>query len=47
MTVNILNLVVRMFRIGEENGNMEEVFQLLNFFYDREINDSIERLVAK
>lgn len=40
------NLVVRMFRIGEESGNMEEALQNIKFFYDREINDSIERLVA-
>lgn len=40
------NLVVRMFRIGEESGNMESSLQNIKFFYDREINDSIDRLVA-
>lgn len=40
------NLVVRMFKIGEESGNMESALQNIKFFYDREINDSIERIVA-
>jgi len=40
------NLVVRMFKIGEESGNMEQALQNIKFFYDREINDSIDRLVG-
>lgn len=40
------NLVVRMFKIGEESGNMENALQNIKFFYDREINDSIDRLVS-
>lgn len=40
------NLVVRMFKIGEESGNMEDALNNIKFFYDREINDSIDRLVA-
>ncbi len=40
------NLVVRMFKVGEESGNMEDALQNIKFFYDREINDSIDRLVA-
>jgi type IV pilus assembly protein PilC len=40
------NLVVRMFRIGEESGNMESALSNIKFFYDREINDSIDRLVG-
>lgn len=40
------NLVVRMFKIGEESGNMESALQNIKFFYDREINDSIDRLVG-
>lgn len=40
------NLVVRMFKIGEESGNMESALQNIKFFYDREINDSIDRLVS-
>ncbi len=40
------SMVVRMFRIGEESGNMSEALQNIQFFYDREINDSIDRLVG-
>jgi type IV pilus assembly protein PilC len=40
------NLVVRMFKIGEESGNMENALLNIKFFYDREINDSIDRLVS-
>lgn len=40
------NLVVRMFKIGEESGNMESALQNIKFFYDREINDSIDKLVG-
>jgi len=40
------NLVIRMFKIGEESGNMESALANVKFFYDREINDSIDRLVG-
>lgn len=40
------NLVVRMFKIGEESGNMESSLNNIKFFYDREINDSIDKLVG-
>jgi len=40
------NLVVRMFKVGEESGNMENSLQNIKFFYDREINDSIDKVVA-
>jgi len=40
------NLVVRMFKIGEDSGNMESALQNVKFFYDREINDSIDKLVG-
>lgn len=40
------NLVTRMFKIGEESGNMDSALQNIKFFYDREINDSIERIVG-
>lgn len=39
-------LVVRMFKVGEESGNMSDALQNVQFFYDREINDSIDRLVS-
>jgi type IV pilus assembly protein PilC len=40
------NLVVRMFKIGEESGNMDSALGNIKFFYDREINDSIDKLVG-
>lgn len=40
------NLVIRMFKIGEESGNMEDALHNIKFFYDREINDSIDKLVG-
>ncbi len=40
------NLVVRMLKIGEESGNMENALLNIKFFYDREINDSIDKLVG-
>ena len=40
------SLVVRMFKVGEESGNMSDALQNIQFFYDREINDSIDRLVG-
>lgn len=40
------NLVVRMFKVGEESGNMESSLKNIKYFYDKEINDSIERIVG-
>lgn len=40
------SLVVRMFKIGEESGNMEESLKNIKFFYDKEINDSIDRIIG-
>ena len=40
------NLVVRMFKIGEESGNMTESLKNVNFFYDREVNDAVDSVVG-
>jgi type IV pilus assembly protein PilC len=40
------NLVVRMFKVGEDSGNMEEALENVNFFYNREVNDAVEGLVS-
>ena len=40
------NLVVRMFKIGEESGNMTESLKNVNFFYDREVNDAVDNVVG-
>lgn len=40
------SLVVRMFKIGEDSGNMTESLENINFFYEREINDAVENVVG-
>ncbi len=40
------SLVIRMFKVGEESGNMDQSLENIKYFYDREINDSIDRLVS-
>ncbi len=40
------SLVVRMFKIGEDSGNMTESLENINFFYEREINDAVETVVG-
>ena len=39
-------LVTRMFRVGEESGNMESSLKNVRFFYDQEINDSIDKAIG-
>jgi type IV pilus assembly protein PilC len=40
------NLVIRMFKVGEESGNMNEALENINFFYDREVNDAVDAMVG-
>lgn len=40
------NLVVRMFKIGEDSGNMNESLEHVTFFYDREVNDAVDSVVG-
>lgn len=40
------SLVTRMFEIGETSGNMESALDNIRFFYDQEINDSVEKMVG-
>ena len=39
-------VVKRMFKVGEESGNIETAMQNIQYFYNTEINDSIDALVA-
>ncbi len=39
-------LVVRMVRMGESTGNLDEALHNVSYFYDREVNEAIERLKA-
>lgn len=40
------NLVVRMFRIGEDSGDMGTAVDNINYFYDREVNDAVDRMIG-
>ncbi len=40
------SLVVRMFKVGEDSGNMDEALKNINFFYDREVADSVARMTG-
>lgn len=39
-------LVIRMFKVGEDSGNMNEAVENITFFYDREVNDAVDGMVA-
>lgn len=40
------NLVIRMFKVGEESGNLDVTLENINFFYDREVEDAVSSMVA-
>ncbi|MEQ1790060.1 MAG: type II secretion system F family protein, partial [Rickettsiales bacterium] len=40
------NLVVRMFKVGEDSGNLNDALENINFFYNREVNDAVDGLVG-
>ena len=40
------NLVIRMFKVGEDSGNMTEALENINFFYNREVNDAVESMTG-
>lgn len=40
------NLVVRMFKIGEESGNMVDALQNIEYFYNKEVNDTIDKMIG-
>lgn len=40
------NLVIRMFKVGEDSGNMNDALENINFFYQREVNDSVDAMVG-
>ncbi len=39
-------LVIRMFKVGEDSGNMSEALENINFFYNREVNDAVDSMVG-
>lgn len=40
------NLVVRMVKVGEESGNLTEVLNQVTEFYDRDVNEAIDGMIA-
>ena len=40
------NLVIRLFRIGEESGDLNRALKNVNMLYDREIKDGVEELIS-
>jgi type IV pilus assembly protein PilC len=39
-------LVIRMFKVGEDSGNMNDALTNIKFFYDREVGDAVEGMVG-
>jgi type IV pilus assembly protein PilC len=39
-------LVIRMFKVGEDSGNMNDALTNIKFFYDREVSDSVDAMVG-
>jgi type IV pilus assembly protein PilC len=46
MSSQFPNLVVRMFKIGEDSGNLSNALENINYFYKREVDDAVEGMVA-
>jgi type IV pilus assembly protein PilC len=40
------NLVVRMFKVGEDSGNMNEALENVTYFYNREVDDAVDAIVG-
>ena len=39
-------LVIRMFKVGEDSGNMNDALTNIKFFYDREVADGVDAMVG-
>jgi type IV pilus assembly protein PilC len=46
LTNQFPTLVIRMFKVGEDSGNMTEALENVNFFYNREVNDAVESMTG-
>lgn len=40
------NLVIRMFKVGEDSGNMNEALDNVVYFYNREVDDAVDAIVG-
>lgn len=45
-TAEFPDLVIRMVRVGEESGNLDRSLESITYFYDREVSDSVDRMVG-
>lgn len=39
-------LVIRMFKVGEDSGNMNDALTNIKFFYDREVTDAVDGMIG-
>ena len=46
MSSQFPTMVVRMFNVGENSGNMNSALENVKFFYDKEVNDAVDALVG-
>lgn len=46
MSSQFPTMVVRMFKVGENSGNMNEALENVRFFYNREVNDAVDAMVG-
>jgi type IV pilus assembly protein PilC len=40
------SLIVRMVRVGEETGDLMETLENVTYYYDREVNDAVDNMLA-
>ena len=40
------SLVVRMFKVGEDSGNVSGALENITYFYDQEVEDAVDRLIG-
>lgn len=40
------NLVLRMFKVGENSGNLDASLETVNFFYDKEVAEAVDSMIA-
>ena len=39
-------IMIAMFKVGEESGEMSEILKTMNRFYEREVSDAVDALVG-
>ncbi len=46
MSSQFPTLVIRMFKVGEDSGNMNDALTNIKFFYDREVTDAVDGMIG-